>query len=187
MSLSPTLKTDSQEIYRYDGATGNFIDVFVTAGQGGLSGPIGMTLGSDGHFYVSSRDTHEIMRYNGTTGASLGTGCSGHAAAFACGGGLNGPQHPVFGSDGNLYMGSLNTSQVIRFDGTTGAFIDVFASGEGLSIATGIAFGPDGNLYVSSRDTDQVLRYDGTTGAFIDVFVATGSGGLNSPQGLQFF
>ena len=103
------------------------------------------------------------------------------------GGGLNGPQHPVFGSDGNLYVGSLNTSQVIRFDGTTGAFIDVFASGEGLSIATGIAFGPDGNLYVSSRDTDQVLRYDGTTGAFIDVFVATGSGGLNSPQGLQFF
>ena len=65
-----------------------------------------------------------------------------------------------------LLVSSESTNNVLRYDGTTGAFIDVFASGGGLEISLpeGLALGPDGNLYVGSFFTNGVLRYDGTTG-----------------------
>ncbi|MGK7904567.1 MAG: PEP-CTERM sorting domain-containing protein, partial [Hormoscilla sp.] len=73
-----------------------------------------------------------------------------------------------------LLVSSLLNDQVLRYDGTTGFFLDVFASGGGLNEPTDITLGPDGNLYVSSVETDQVLRYDGTTGFFLDVFASGG-------------
>ncbi len=65
----------------------------------------------------------------------------------------------------------------MRYDGSTGAFIDEFISppnNGGLGSPTGLIFGPDGNLYVSSIDTRQILRYNGATGAFIDAFASVG-------------
>ena len=91
-----------------------------------------------------------------------------------------------FGPDGNLYVVSESTTEVIRYNGTSGSFIDVFASGGGLSTPKDLVFGPDGNLYVTSNSNDKVKRYSGTTGTFIDTFVASGSGGLDQPQGLVF-
>jgi hypothetical protein len=87
-----------------------------------------------------------------------------------------------------LLVGNVNTDQVLRYDGTTGAFLDAFvaAGSGGLSLPGGLVFGPDGALYVSSRITQQVLCYNGTTGAFLNVFVAAGSGGLNIPSFLTF-
>jgi uncharacterized repeat protein (TIGR01451 family) len=84
----------------------------------------------------------------------------------------------------HLFVSSHNTDQVLRYHGSSGAFLDVFASGGGLDEPIGLTFGPDGNLYVSSYNTDQVLRYDGLTGAFLDVFAS--GGGLNDPVGLTF-
>ncbi len=81
----------------------------------------------------------------------------------------------------DLYVASL--SSVRRYNGSTGAFINVFASGGGLGLATREIFGPDGNLYVNSQ-TNQVLRYNGTTGAFMDVFAS--GGGLSFPNQLVF-
>jgi rfaE bifunctional protein nucleotidyltransferase chain/domain len=42
---------------------------------------------------------------------------------------------------------------VLRFDGTSGAFLNVVASGNGIRRASGIDFGADGNLYVLDSDT----------------------------------
>jgi glucose/arabinose dehydrogenase len=101
----------------------------------------------------------------------------------------------VFGGpDDNLYVSCsfiqdhIPGSGVLRFHGTTGAFIDTFVpSGSGhLGTPTAIVFGPDGNLYVASDRTHSVLRYNGTTGAFMDTLVLPGSGGLNFPVDLAF-
>ena len=85
----------------------------------------------------------------------------------------------------DLLVMSNPTQQVLRYDETTGAFIDVFASpavipsicGPPTTVRpfNGIAYGPDGNLYVVGASSvgggsGAVLRYDGRTGAFIDVF-----------------
>ena len=40
-------------------------------------------------------------------------------------GGLNFPTGIVFGPDGNAYVASFNGDRVLRYDGVTGAFIDV--------------------------------------------------------------
>jgi len=85
-----------------------------------------------------------------------------------------------------LYVASSDTSSVLEYNGTTGAFIGVFASGNGLNNVRGLTFGPDGNLYVANFGGGSVLRFNGTTGAFIDEFVAAGSGGLNLPRPLIF-
>ncbi len=109
----------------------------------------------------------------------------------ATSGGLDDPDDLNFGPDGNFYVSSgttPETSAIVRYNGTTGEFIDVFASGNGLIRPYGAAFGPDGNLYVSSFLSDQIFRFNATTGAFVDVF-AQGNGqpgGLNGPNDLLF-
>jgi hypothetical protein len=66
---------------------------------------------------------------------------------------------------------------VLRYDGTTGAFLGVFCTG-GDNGLQDLVFGPDGNLYVLCDTPAQVRRYNGSTGEFIDVF-ATGSWGTD--------
>jgi len=77
----------------------------------------------------------------------------------------------AFGPDARLYVSSAADNAVYRFDGSTGAFIDVFvpAGAGNLSNPCGLAFGPDRNLYVVSRGTKQVLRFNGTTGSFLNI------------------
>lgn len=75
-----------------------------------------------------------------------------------------------FGPDGNLYAGSA--SGVRRYNGSTGAFMDVFvANGSGgLQGVTDLTFGDDGFLYINSRNANAILRYSATTGQFVDTF-----------------
>jgi DNA-binding beta-propeller fold protein YncE len=152
----------------YDGTTGVFLQIFVPSGSGGLDTPQDLTIGPDGNLYVSSFNTSSVERYNGRTGASMGT--------FAAGGGLDGPEQLVFGPDSNLYVSSFNSNSVLRYSGTKGGFQRAFvtAGSGGLNAPTGLAFGRDGNLYVSSNASDEVLRYDGDTGAFKNIVVPAG-------------
>ena len=132
---------------------------------------------------VSSHDTSQILRYDQTTGASLGV--------FASGGGLFGPGEMTYGPDGNLYVGTADPNNpgvngVIRYNGVTGAFINTFVAlgSGGLESINGLTFGPDGNLYATSFASDTVKRYNGTTGAFLGNFTLAGT--LFGPTDLAF-
>ncbi len=83
-----------------------------------------------------------------------------------------------------LLVTSQFSDEVLRYDATTGVFIDEFipAGSGGLDGPQSLTFGPDGNLYVSGAETRQVLRYDGITGVFLDVFASV----VNKPIGLTF-
>lgn len=148
-------------------ATGT--ETFVPAGSGGLDIEAReMAFGPDGNLYVVNNN--RVLRYNGLTGASLGTLVTTGSGGLANGGAL------LFRPDGSLLVSSGGTDQILRYDGVTGAPLGVFASGGGLSVPRGIALGPDGLLYVVSGFTDSVLRFNATTGSFVDTFISQTAG-----------
>jgi len=76
--------------------------------------------------------TDEILRYD-ETGAPKGV--------FASGGGLDGPGDIVIGPDGNSYVSAIQTNGVLRYDGTTGSFIDTFIdTSSGMNSPRGLVF-----------------------------------------------
>jgi streptogramin lyase len=173
-------------VLRFSGTDGTFLDVF--ASGGGLNGPRGIIFGPDGNLYVSSKNSNSVVRYNGTTGQFI------DVFIPAGSGGLNGPRGLVFGPDGNLYVGSFGDinspmlAAVLRYNGTTGVFIDMFATDPASNTSNGInglTFGPDGNLYVTKGGSDTIIRYDGHTGQQIDFFVQ-GNGIPGDPNGILF-
>lgn len=126
----------TSNILRFDGATGAYVSEFVPPG-GSLASPHGITFGPDGDLYVAEFDVpSRIRKYDGDTGASLGVFVSSGS------GGLSRADFLVFGPDGNLYVSSGDTANVLRYNGTTGAFMDVFASGAGLTLPSGLTFTP---------------------------------------------
>ena len=161
-----------QKILRFSPWTGAFVDVFVEGAAGRLD------FGPDGNLYVCTGSV--VLRYDGTTGASLGP-FAPHDYA-----GLSQMSDMTFGPDGNLYVVDPISQDVVRFDGSTGDFLDVFVQGE--PVDTGypftLAFGWDGDLYVGRRDflpggppngVLEIYRYSGSTGAFRDVFASAGT------------
>jgi len=171
-------------VLRYNGTTGAFLSTFVSGIDNGVDptfgftlGPLGLAFGPDGNLYVSNDFTNNVQRFNGTTGASLGTFVSA---------GLDVPTGLVFGPDGNLYVSSFNTNVVQRYSGRTGASMGIFAISNELSGPEQLVFGPDGDLYVASFTSNSVERFKGTTGEPRRTFVTPGSGGLNGPTGVAF-
>jgi hypothetical protein len=120
----------SNGVLRFNEVTGDLIDSFISSSNnGGLSTPRAVLFGRDGNLYVTSNDTQSVMRYDGTTGAPLpAPGQTGATFIHPGSGGLQNPAQLIFGRDGNLYVDSQTNNAVLRYDGTTGAFIDAFIS-----------------------------------------------------------
>jgi sugar lactone lactonase YvrE len=158
---------DTNQVLRYDGLTGAFIDVFVTAGSGGLDGPFHLKFfGPNNDLFVTGRPNNGLLRFNGATGAFIEQVIGGAAH----------PSGLTVGDDGYLYVSNLVGDNVLRYDGAQlREFIAIRAGG--LNEPSNTIFGPDANhdgikdAYVGSLSTGQILRYDGVTGTFIDVFV----------------
>jgi sugar lactone lactonase YvrE len=164
------------------GTPGKFLDTFVSPGSGGLGAPGGFAFGPDGNFYVGN--SAYVMRYSGSTGAFMNI-----FVPAGSGGTRRGPHELLFMPGGDLLVAYQGSNEILRFNGTTGAYVGNFTSGRGLSFPRALAFGPDGNLYVNSQtgeNTSEIDRFDGSTGVFKDVFVASGSGGMDDPQGMVF-
>ena len=81
-----------------------------------------MTIGPGGDLFVSVYNSGQVLRFDGTTGATEGVFASGLSMS---------PNGLVFGPDGDLFVADGFANQVVRFDGTTGVLKGVFASADG--------------------------------------------------------
>jgi DNA-binding beta-propeller fold protein YncE len=126
-------------VLRYDGPTGEFLDVFADIPIAGTDGhPSTVIFAPSGDLLVALTATgNDILRFDGATGAFLGSFIANQDPR------PDGPIGMVFGADRNLYVASRDTDEVLRYDGTTGAFLGVFAGGGGLHDPTGLIFVPE--------------------------------------------
>ncbi len=187
---------EDNRLYRYDGRTGAFLDLFASF-TGNLSHPTGIIFSPDGqYFYALSSANNQIIRfdYDGTHAVNPVTLVSGSALGI--------PVGVVFGPDGNLYVSTLLTNAVLRYDPVTGdplpgpnqdpTSANFITPGDGgLNMAGGIVFGPDGNLYVANQVPNDILRFSGVDGTALPAdgqdgatFVAPGQ--LDDPAGIVF-
>ncbi len=169
----------ANEVVEHDAVSGALLRTF-----GGVCNflPVDVAYGPDGRIYVACQGDDSITRINAVTGQSLGV------FVLAGSGGLFSPRSLAFGPDGHLYVSSA-TGEVLKYNGTTGAFLGVFVNtggnGGGPVDPYGMVF-RNGNLYVASYFPSEVKAFNATTGAFISTFVASGAGGLSGPTALDF-
>ncbi|MCI0634822.1 MAG: hypothetical protein L0206_13025, partial [Actinobacteria bacterium] len=159
---------ETDQILRYDGASGAYEGVFVPANLGGLNGPdAGTKFGPDGLLYVPSFFNDRVLRYDGT-GALVDT-----FIPFRDNG-LRQPRDMVFRQE-HWYVASSFNNRILRYD-AEGNFVDTFAL---FPRPYSLAFHPvDHELYVVSLLDDSVHVLDGETGAPRSVLVPSGAGGL---------
>src|SRR5262249_29165246 len=107
---------------------------------------------SGGHLVVTSLDNDTVPWYDATSGADARPDVTHRRR------GLEDPFGVIYSPhDGNLYVSSGLFSGpnvykgVLRYDRTTGAFLNAFTEAGHLDSPRGIIFGPDGNLYVADR------------------------------------
>lgn len=143
-----------------------------------------------GYLLVPDYDKHNLLRFDAATGAFVDEFVSRKS------GGLNQPYIALIGPhDGHLYVttghfdGPGQIKSVLRYDGTTGAFLDEFVQRGQMDMAHAVMFGPDGHVYVGvidegntgHRQGGRIARFNGITGAFMGDFVPLLSGGLRHP------
>jgi len=130
------------EVVRFDGATGDFLGVYIPSGRAGLRAPWKIAFDGRGDLLIANWESGSgnVLRF--PSRALLAP----HAAEFIVRDGLN-PLYLAIGPDQNVYVSSAGNSgadgAVLRFDGRTGAFLDVFVP----SVAggpRGLAFAPGG-------------------------------------------
>ena len=178
--------TTFPQVQRFDPNTGDLIDtpLSLSADQN----PVQILLGEDDSIYVVFQRSlfgnydifsAEVRKYQLSTGALL------EVVIMSQNGGLAGPDDIVFAANGDFLVGSVGTNQVLRYDGTTGVFIEAWPTDSSeVFNPGGLAFDGNGDLYVGSGD--RVFKLDGDTGAMIGEFVARRSGGLTSVYALAF-
>ena len=96
-------------VMRYDGTTGSFLGEFVPERTAGLRRPTGHCFGADGNLYVLNDD--RLLRFEGATGAFM------DEFIGPAGGILEGKTLRV-GPDGNFYVASMNSGEVLIFSPT---------------------------------------------------------------------
>jgi hypothetical protein len=158
-------------VYRYDGLTGDFIDVFIPSGTGGLDRPVSITIGPDDNLYISNFGPGEILEFDGETGAYLG-------AFYDNTSNLEEPVDVVF-EGGLAYLLGNDTRNVIVVDGDTGQFIKEVGTYT-IRYPHDMEFGADGYLYIATENNTEGLIqvWDMKTDTMVEHFAPPGPLGL---------
>jgi WD40 repeat protein len=132
------------EIVRFDGLSGEFLDVYVRSGEGGLVWPYKIAFGFAGELFIANSTPlgGNILRI--PRGGWPYTGRTRRTTVFATYPDFN-PLYLAVGPDHHLYVSQSGNSgsdgSILRFDENSGRLIDVFvANVEGGP--RGIAFAP---------------------------------------------
>lgn len=130
---------------------GTFVKTLVQPQAGGLVSPQGLSLGKDSKLYVVSGATNQILRYDASTGDSIGVFTN---LPHKCS-----PKGLIPGPDGNWFVACSAINMVLAFHAKTGQQLGVAARGGGLKAPTGLAFAPGNILYVVSSGSNSILQY----------------------------
>ena len=160
----------SDAIARYDSTLGTFSS-FATA-PGLMDGPTAMVYGGDGNLYVLCEFSHNVLRFNGTSGAFIDEFISTAALGAA---GVTDPDDMELGPDGNFYVtshGSTVAAAIWKFSGTTGAFVSNFATFGAAAHTHGLTLGPGGKFYLGDLTAGIIRQFNAVTGANLGTFAA---------------
>ncbi|MFL5331149.1 MAG: hypothetical protein ACJ8C4_19835 [Gemmataceae bacterium] len=160
----------SDVVKRYS-TTGTFISSFA---EPSLNAPAGLAISPTGDVLVPLNINGKFDRFN-SNGTFLGI--------VAQGNGMNRPYDVTFGPSGDLFVADSAVNSIMRFDGTTGAFVGGFTPVNTSVNFISLAFGPNGDLFTGGSD-NKIHRFSGTSGADLGVFAQ--GGGLNLPTDLAF-
>ena len=103
--------------------------ILMLAGGACVCGGMGLLMAGAPSDDVTSETANAVLKFDGTTGASQG------AFVTAGLGGLATPVGMAFASDGLLYVGSSGNNRILRYNASTGAFVDQFAGAPGQPIS----------------------------------------------------
>ncbi|MDC0936099.1 hypothetical protein OAS39_07415 [Pirellulales bacterium] len=148
-------------VHRFDGMTGAWIDEFIPEGSVAFANG-SLEIGPGGNLYLGTNQCNcpelpsHIQRFDGATGQFMDEFVADGA------GGLYQAIDLEFGPDGDLYVLSRGTSQVLKYDGVTGAFKASVLS-VGLPEKLSLTLDEAGNLYVGgsnllAADTGRIVR-----------------------------
>ncbi len=205
------------------GDPGYVINVLTPGGQGTgflnggpiLQEPRAIVYGADGSLYVLEAEDSGapgiVYKYNSAgqyIGIFIGRGIYTAGATTVDLTAANNIDFSAMavGPGGDLYIAGYefdttlapfptvgDRGMVLRFSGTTGAFVGIHvANGAGdggsniVSEPKVLAFDPAGNLYVGENGSPSVIQFN-STGAYTQVVIASGDPLMNEASGLTFF
>lgn len=190
--------TDSVKMY--DGQSGAYLGDLVAVNSGGLVGPFGVAVTPSGALLVTSADAR-VLEFDVRTGAFIR-----ELVTTDDNGGLSDPRGLLVLPSGNVLAASRGTSEVLEFDGASGAFVRKFNRGGTADRMTldqpwCMRLGPDGDVYVSRAhdhespfpDRDalhltnaRIFQFDAQSGKMVRAYVQSLDSGIEHPTGFDF-
>ncbi|MBI2825394.1 MAG: PEP-CTERM sorting domain-containing protein [Planctomycetia bacterium] len=131
----------NNRVVKYDPTQPPASQYSVFASGNGLNGPAGLTFGPDNNLYVVDLLGFDVRKFDGTTGAFIGSG-PGQDQPFAVTGDQSFPSGILFTPGGEMLVTSLAFSSVLKFDSSSGAAQGTFASDPAMMLPSFMVLSP---------------------------------------------
>ena len=99
---------ENDRILRFNGITGEFIDVFIDSGSGGLDSPFGLAFGPDGNLFVVSEFNSKVLHFDGVTGEFIDVFVDSS---------IDTPLGIIFDVNGDMYITNWYEDSITKFNG----------------------------------------------------------------------